>query len=786
MSKKALKTKKRAKKEASLKAPMRSKSNETKEVTPKSFGNLIIVESPTKARTIQKYLKGQGYGVMATVGHIKDLPKSKLGVEIENDFKPTYENLSGKKKIFSELKMAAKTAKEIFLAPDPDREGEAIAYHVSEILSKNGTKGHAPSLHRVLFHEITKNAILDALKNPRDIDIHLFDAHKARRVLDRLVGYKISPLLWEKVRRGLSAGRVQSVAVRMICDRENEIRAFVSEEYWQITALFANQKKEEIEAKLFKIGKEKAEIGNEARAKEIIEDLQNEKFFVDNVEKKERKNNPAPPFITSKLQQDAANKLGFTAKKTMVLAQQLYEGMDLGSMGSTGLITYMRTDSVRVSDESVSQARSFISSRYGKEHVPEKPNFYKNKKQAQDAHEAIRPTSLEFEPKRVKKYLDKDQYRLYELIWNRFLASQMRPAIFDRTTLDIKAKDYLFRANGSVLKYPGYLLVYDVGTTKNKSEEKILPLVEKGDELQPLSLVPSQHFTQPPPRYTESSLVKALEENGIGRPSTYASIMGTILQKDYVRKDAGKFFPTELGMQVTKLLVDSFPDILNVEFTANMEDQLDKIEAGDSHWVEILKNFYKPFKADLDTAKVEMKNLKTQEIETDIVCEKCNSSMVIKWGRNGEFIACTSYPDCRNTKEFKRGELGKIIIVEDEDSGETCEKCGKPMKIKRGRYGSFVACSGYPDCKNTKALSTGVKCPEKGCKGEIAVRYSRRGKVFYSCNQYPKCKFAIWDKPIDEPCPVCQAPFLVEKYTKKSGPMVKCLKGDYERSLSDA
>lgn len=752
--------------------------------------DLIIVESPTKAKTIQKYLAGK-FNVVATVGHVKDLPKSKLGVEIEKDFEPTYELIPGKNKILGDIRKAAKNSRQVFLAPDPDREGEAIAYHVAEAIKKDRAVGDKVNVQRVLFYEITKRAIEEALKKPTEINVHLFEAHKARRVLDRLVGYQISPVLWDKVRRGLSAGRVQSVAVRMICDREAEIRAFVAEEYWQLTAHFLSKASEPFMAKLLRIGKDKAELKSQADAQKVIDETQRGKFVIDQIERKERKNNPLPPFITSKLQQDAANRFGFTAKKTMVLAQQLYEGIEVGEEGPIGLITYMRTDSVRLSDDSIRDARSFIEKQFGKEHLPAQPNIYKSKKSAQDAHEAIRPTLVDMPPSRVAKYLDKDQLRLYELIWNRYIASQMNPAIMDRTAVDIVSGNYTFRATGSVIKYPGYLLVYEEAqkakTAEDEDEESgKLPALEEGENVTLEKFDPTQHFTQPPPRYTESSLVKALEENGIGRPSTYASIMSTILDKDYVKKDANKFVPTQLGMLVTDLLVGSFPDILNVEFTANLENELDGVEEGQQNWVGVLKDFYKRFEVDLKKAKLEMRNLKTQEIPTDFVCEKCSKKMVVKWGRNGEFIACSGYPDCRNTKEFKRDENGKIVLQVEESTGEACEKCGKPLIVKRGRFGSFVACSGYPECKNTKALSTGVKCPEPGCDGEIAIRNSRKGKIFYSCTKYPKCKYAIWDKPVGEPCPVCQAPFLVEKTTKKAGTFLRCLKCDYQRAVEAA
>lgn len=752
----------------------------------KRGGQLIIVESPTKARTIEKYLKGS-FRVMATVGHIKDLPKKELGVDVENHFQTKYETIGGKSKVMTDIVNAAAAADHVYLAPDPDREGEAIAFHVNESIRGSRKVNKDTVVQRVLFHEITKNAILEALKKPLPINEHLFEAHKARRVLDRLVGYKISPVLWDKVRRGLSAGRVQSVAVRMICDREAEIRAFKSDEYWNITAFLETLKKEPIEAKLFKIGDKKPEVSNQETAAKIVADLQAAEFKISAIERKERKSHPVPPFITSKLQQDGANRLGFTAKKTMVLAQQLYEGMDLGDLGTQGLITYMRTDSVRVSEESIAQARDFIRDRYGKEHLPDEPNRYKTKKSAQDAHEAIRPTSMEFPPERVAKFLDRDQLRLYTLIWNRFIASQMKSAILDRTTIDISAKDCVFRATGSIVKYPGYLQVYeDEDANREKEDQKTFPPLEENQVLHLIKLDPTQHFTQPPPRYTESSLVKALEENGIGRPSTYATIMTTILEKDYVVKDKGKFAPTELGMRVTDLLVVSFPDILNIEFTANMENHLDAVEEGEEKWVQVLEDFYGRFKDDVAKAKKEMTNLKTQELETQYICEKCGSKMVIKWGRNGEFIACSGYPNCRNTKEFSRNEQGEIVLQKEKETGEICEKCGKPMLEKRGRFGAFIACSGYPECKNTKAISTGVKCNQPNCEGEFVTRFSRKGKIFYSCSKYPACKNAIWDKPVNKPCPVCQAPFTVEKFTKKQGTFIKCLSCAHQENIEAA
>ena len=707
--------------------------------------SLVIVESPAKAKTINKFL-GKNFIVMASIGHIKDLPKTKLGVDIEHGFEPDYEVIKGKAATIKELKKAGKTAERIYLAPDPDREGEAIAWHIAEEVDKDRKK-----TLRVLFNEITENAIKEAVEHPVELDRHKYDAQQARRVLDRLVGYQVSPILWDKVRRGLSAGRVQSVAVRLICDREKEIRAFIAREYWSVTAELApGGGKNTFQAKLAKWKGEKIEINNADEAAAIVKGLDGAGWTVSEIESKEVKRNPAAPFTTSKLQQEAARKLGYTAKKTMMLAQQLYEGVELGTEGPVGLITYMRTDSTRISNEAIDAVRKFIAGRYGAEYLPAKPVVYKTKKKTQDAHEAIRPTYIKYPPESVQQYLSKDQWRLYQLIWNRFVACQMAPAIIDQTRAQITAGDGLFTATGSTVKFMGFTAVYVEGVDNAADEqaESKLPPLAKGEALKLVSITPEQHFTQPPPRFTEASLVKELEEKGIGRPSTYAAILSTIQDRGYVEKEKTQLKPTELGFLVTDLLIIGFPKILDVEFTAHMEEELDKIEDGEADWRNIMNEFYGPFKESLDKAKKEMKNVKAEEVPTDLVCEKCGKPMVIKWGRKGNFLACTGYPECKNTKDFVKDETGKITAVEKtEEIAGTCPKCASPMVIKSGRFGRFLACSKYPECKTTMAVTTGVPCPEEGCGGTLVERRSKKGRVFYSCSNYPKCKHAVWELP---------------------------------------
>jgi DNA topoisomerase-1 len=756
-------------------------------------GTLVVVESPAKAKTIKKYL-GRGYEVKASVGHVKDLPKSKIGVDVEHGFTPEYEAIKGKTKVLSEIKRAARSADRVFLATDPDREGEAIAWHIAEEL---GAEGGDARVRRVLFNEITKTAIQKAIAHPIDLDRKKFDSQQARRILDRLVGYQISPILWKKVRRGLSAGRVQSVAVRLVVEREREIEAFLPVEYWSLDADLAARVPPEFRAKIFKVDGQKAELKNEAQTTALLASLEGAKYVVASVDRKERRRNAPPPFTTAKLQQEAANRLGFSPKKTMTLSQRLYEGVELGEEGAVGLITYMRTDSVRLSTEAVDAARAFIADRYGKDYLPAEPNVYKTKaKSAQEAHEAVRPTSLEWTPEKVAPFFEqmneRDMYRLYELIWNRFVACQMVPAVYDQTTADIAAARAVFRASGSILKFPGYLAVYgakppeeEAGAEEEKSEgereakgpgseDRLLPPLEEGMELRLLRLLPEQHFTQPPPRFNESSLVKEMEERGIGRPSTYAAILDTIQEKGYVEKLERQFKPTHLGVLVTDELVRAFPREMDVAFTAGMEERLDEIEEGNAVWQTVLGDFYVKFKEDLAKADEGMRNVKAQAIETDITCEKCGKTMVIKWGRNGEFLACPGYPECRNTMNFRREE-GKIVPEKEEEVAvsDLCPECGAPMVMKRGRFGKFLACTRYPECKGTKPISIGVTCP-KGCGGYITEKKSRRGKTFYGCSSYPKCDFVSWDRPRNEACPTCGSAYLLEKYSKKTGPFIAC------------
>jgi DNA topoisomerase I len=767
--------------------------------------SLVVVESPAKAKTIKKYL-GRGFDVKASVGHVKDLPKSKMGVDIEKGFAPAYDVIKGKAKVLSEIKRAAKTADRVFLATDPDREGEAIAWHIAEEI---GAEGGNERVRRVLFNEITKNAIQKAIQEPLALDQKRFDSQQARRILDRLVGYQISPILWKKVRRGLSAGRVQSVAVRLVVEREREIQAFVPVEYWSIEAELAAVLPPEFRARLVKLSGQKAELKEGETTRALVQELEREKFVVAAVEKKERRRNPPPPFTTAKLQQEAANRLGFTAKKTMTLAQRLYEGVELGDEGAVGLITYMRTDSVRLSTEAIDAVRGHIGQTYGKDHLPEQPNFYRTKqKSAQEAHEAVRPTSLEWTPERTEPYFEqmgeRDMYRLYQLIWNRFVACQMVPAIYDQTTADVAAGRAVFRATGSILKFPGYLAVYGAqrpedeagaqadavaegeAEEKAKNQERILPPLEAGMALTLRKLDAEQHFTQPPPRFNESSLIKELEERGIGRPSTYAAILSTIQEKTYVEKVERNFKPTELGLLVTDELVRAFPREMDVAFTAGMEEKLDEIEEGNAQWQAVLQDFYTGFKEDLAKAEVTMRDVKRQELATDLVCEKCGKPMVIKWGRMGEFLACSGYPECRNTMNFKRGEDGSIEPVKEEEitTDEKCPTCGAPMVVKRGRFGRFLACSKYPECKTSKPISIGVTCP-KGCGGYISERRSKRGKTFYGCWSYPKCDFVSWDRPRNEACPTCGSAYLLEKFSKKTGPFIACpnKECDYRRQV---
>ena len=678
--------------------------------------SLLIVESPAKVKTLSKFL-GKDFTIKASIGHVKDLSKKDIGVDVENNFAPTYVVIEGKEKVMKDLKKAAKAADQVFLAPDPDREGEAIAWHIAEELN-----GDSDKIFRVEFNEITEKAVKEAIKHPRKINVNLFDAQQARRILDRLVGYKLSPLLWRKVRRGLSAGRVQSVAVRLVVDRERDIEAFKSDEYWSITATLEGNEPPQFDARLFQIAGQKADIKNEEQSKGIIENLEGKSFTVKKIEKKKRKRSPSPPFITSTLQQDAARKFRYTAKKTMMIAQKLYEGVELGEEGPTGLITYMRTDSVRTASEAQQEAREFIIKEYGNDYVPQKPPVYKSKKSAQEAHEAIRPTSAYRTPATVKKFLEADQYKLYKLIWERFVASQMESALLEQTSIDIGTDKYIFRAAGTVVIFPGFMTLYTESTDNVKEDEGLLPLLSENEALKTLGITPKQHFTQPPPRYTEATLVKELEAKGIGRPSTYASILSTIQDRKYTEKAEGKFKPTELGTVVSDLLVERFSDIMDYNFTANMEDHLDKIEEGGFKWVDVVMDFYKPFDKDLTEAMASLGKVTPQDIPTDQICEKCGKPMVIKWGRHGRFIACTGYPECKTTKPLETEGTGNGTQqkTEIQEIDEKCDKCGSSMVIRSGRYGKFISCSKYPECKTTKGLSIGVKCPEDS--GEIVER----------------------------------------------------------------
>jgi len=819
---------------------------------------LVIVESPAKAKTIQKYL-GKGFTVDASYGHVKDLPKSSLGVDVESDFETEYVVIPGKEKVLAKLKKLALSADHIYLAPDPDREGEAIAAHLADELGeesgkkKKGKKtakkktddvGDGARIRRVTFNEITQRAVKAAFEHPRDIDRNLVDAQQTRRVLDRLVGYQVSPLLWDKVRRGLSAGRVQTVALRLIVDRDREIKAFEKKEYWTIDAHLGAAKPPAFDARFLGKGEEKIEIPNGEEAGKIRLALERADWVVRSVEKKERRRNATPPFTTSKLQQDSSRKLRFSVKRTMMIAQRLYEGVELGDEGLVGLITYMRTDSTRVSSEAIAEVREYITNEYGAQYLPESPNAYKEKKEAQAAHEAIRPTSAMRHPDQLKKYLHEDEFKVYKLIWQRFIASQMNPAVFDQTSIDIDAKSgsdiFWFRVTGSVMKFDGFLKVYEESKdSKDEEDEELkhkLPPLEAGQKLTLKSLLPEQHFTEPPPRFNEASLVKELEERGIGRPSTYATILSTIQERQYAQKVGGKFTPTEIGLVVTDLLVENFKDIFDFQYTARLEEELDEIEEGKQTGNDALTEFYKKFSKDLRYAEKHMENIKRMEKPTDEKCELCGAPLVIKWGKHGSFYACSTYdkenPDtCKFTKEnpinlpdldsadvqetaqeeycencgrvmvLKRGRFGQFMActgypdckttrrldqgkrVPDIPLDETCPLCKRNLILRHGRYGEFTSCSGYPDCKYVKQNFIGVKCPE--CKeGELVEKRARKGNTFYGCGNYPKCKFTSAAKPVPEKCPDCGHEYLVERI-RKDGPVIACpnKECDYERPV---
>lgn len=743
--------------------------------------HLVIVESPAKAKTIKKYL-GKDFEVLASYGHVSDLLPKKGSVDPDNDFHMTYQVIERNKKHLDSIAKSLKKSDSLYLATDPDREGEAISWHVKREMEKRKLLKDKP-VNRIFFNEITKTAVQEALENPRDISMEMVNAQQARRALDYLVGFNLSPLLWKKVRRGLSAGRVQSPALRLIVERELDIEKFVSQEYWRIIADLSHES-QSFQARLTHYQGEKLEqftINNEKSAKacqQTLLDTANGSLNVEKIDKKQRKRNPAPPFITSTLQQEASRKLGFTTRRTMSIAQQLYEGIEIG-METVGLITYMRTDSVNLANDAIVDIRDFIEKRYGKENVPDSPRTYKTKsKNAQEAHEAIRPTAIKQTPDIIKQYLSDEQFKLYQLIWKRTVACQMVPATIDTVAIDLSAtNDHLFRANGSTIKHPGFMAVYLEGVDDNKEDlddkEKILPPLSVGDKIALTDIVPTQHFTEPPPRYSEASLVKALEEHDIGRPSTYSSIIQTLQQRDYVTLEKKRFQPTDVGRIVNRFLTEYFTQYVDYDFTAHLEDELDSIARGEKQWIPVLDNFWSPFigligKIDKE---VQRKDVTTELIDQE--CPKCKAQLSIRLGKRGRFIGCTKFPDCDYTASLDGEETEAPQTVED----RVCPKCSKELLIKTGRYGKFIGCSTYPDCNHMEPLEkpadTKVQCPECS-KGNILERKSRRGKVFYSCANYPKCKYAIWNMPIDEPCPKCSWPILSLKETKSRGKEKVC------------
>lgn len=737
--------------------------------------SLVVVESPSKAKTINKYL-GKNYKVTASVGHIIDLPKTKFGVNIEDGFKPQYIKIRGKEKVIKELKESSKKAANVFIATDPDREGEAIAYHIASIMDNE-----SKNVKRIEFNEITKSAIETAINSPREIDMAKVYSQQARRVLDRIVGYEVSPILWKTIYRGLSAGRVQSVALRLLCEREQEINSFKPEEFWTISIDVKNDISEPFTAKLIKIrSKEsnkfvKAEIKNENESRNHVNEIKASELTITLLSKREVKKNPVPPFITSTMQQTAARVLRFSTSQIMRIAQQLYEGVEIPNQGSVGLITYMRTDSTRISDEAIESGRNLIKSDFGDEYLPAKPKIYKSKKSAQDAHEAIRPTYLtnEYHPDALKKHLSSNQYKLYNLIWKRFIASQMNPAKFDKTVVEITGGNYLFRVEGEVLKFEGFLKVYGENLQENKENgengnNKIPSGLKEKDILKLLKVNPQQNFTKPPPRFSESTLVKELDKLGIGRPSTYAQIITTIISRKYIEKKESKLFATDLGETVNSILIKNFPKIFNVKFTAEMEDELDKIAVNDDQYESVMNDFYTPFKEALEDVKSNKDKIKSDlQEKTEEVCDKCGKAMLIRWGRNGRFMACSGYPECKNTKPLDEAEI-------PQETDEKCDKCGSPMVIKTGRFGKFLACTKYPQCKTTRPIPLGVKCPNDKCNGDIIERRSKKGRLFYGCSNYPDCDFINWNKPVNKKCSNCGNNYLLEKYTKAKGNFFQC------------
>jgi len=756
--------------------------------------SLIIVESPAKAKTINKYL-GKDYVVRASVGHIKNLPKSELGVDLEKGYEPTFEIIKGKEEVIEKLREEAKKSNTVFIATDPDREGEAIAADIADEIKSQNEK-----ILRILFHEITEHGVAEAMKQPQNINENLVASQRARRVMDRIVGYMVSPFVWKTVYYGLSAGRVQSVALRLICEREKEIQDFIPTEYWSIIGEFRVNDNDKFFAKLFKIedkelivpSKENLSdiqhkgttdrytyIKSEDEAKSYIDDIEKQEFAIKKVNKREIKRNPLPPFITSTLQQESSRKLNLSATRTMKLAQKLYEGVELGEMGLVGLITYMRTDSTRLSEGAVAEVREYIYNNYGKEYLPKAPHQYKKRKTSQDAHEAIRPTSIKYTPRAVKKYLDKDLFRLYELIWNRFVACQMEAAVLETTTVIVEGGKYQFKATSSQYLFRGFLQVYDDALNGEKSQgdeddeevkdEKLPDKLQEGQPSSLLSIVPHQHETSPPPRYTESSLVKTLEALGIGRPSTYAMIVGTIIDRKYVDQRDKKLYALPLGIEVNKLLTSNFSHIFNVRFTAKMEEELDTIASGKNSYQKVLDDFYIPFRDSLEKANKKAATIKQSlQQKTDTLCELCGKPMIIKWGRNGKFMACSGYPKCKNTKPLPEDEI-KIEHL----NGTKCELCGGDMVVRTSKFGTFLGCSNYPKCNNTKPISMGMKCPK--CKeGDVIERKTKRKRVFYGCSRYPACDFASWDKPYNQTCESCGSPYMLLKFSEKRGEYLKC------------
>ncbi|NPE27316.1 type I DNA topoisomerase [Methanococcoides sp. SA1] len=721
--------------------------------------NVLIVESPSKAKTIKKYL-GKDFTVLASVGHIKDLPTKELGIDLENNFKPKYVTVQGKTKVISSLKSAAKDADMIYLAPDPDREGEAIAWHIANTIKVDDSK-----IKRVLFNEITKKGVEYGLNHPRTIDYSLVNAQQARRILDRIVGYKTSPVLWKTLYSGLSAGRVQSVALRIICEREAEVLAFIPEEYWNLFVDLKTESNEEFRAQAVKLNNKTLKITNKEESDKHTKALENAEYKVESLTEKTTKSNPTPPFTTSTFQQIATSRNNYPPKKSMFIAQQLYEGVEINGE-PVGLITYMRTDSVRISTDAANGIRDHIRKEFGDEYIPANPRFFKSgKKNVQDAHECIRPTRFDLSPEKIQSFLNKEQYNVYKLIWNKFAASQMTPTEYKNKTLDISADKYLFRAKGKVMMFDGHLRIWGA---KDNSQDPIPAKVAEGDMLKLLKLENEQKFTKPPARFTDGTLVKELDALGIGRPSTYATIISTITQRKYVEKEVGKLKPTDLGLTVNKILVSGMPEIFNVEFTGKMEEELDEVESNKKDWQDLMKDFYVPFEKSLTQLEDKRKEIKESlQEKTDEVCEKCGANMVIKWSRNGRFYACSTFPDCKNTKPL-------IDPTNMPVSEKKCPTCEADMNFKEGRFGKFWACSKYPDCKTTLPYDIGIDCPEEGCDGLIVEKRTQRGKTFYGCSKYPTCKYATWNKPIEVQCPKCEYPFLERKETKRAGSQIIC------------